>query len=147
MKTHSFAISLILGVATAMLSSCDAMWGVDLDSEYPVSSYSYSLGGEWRPSLPAAPLISPVYWGNSIYPGPAIPPAAHWQQVRPNSPSGNVRPPQATPTLPSGNVRPGSTTSGETIALPSHPINATGGQPGIALPPAGTGYTPTQGRH
>lgn len=146
MKTHTIAISFFTAMAATLLNSCDALWGVDIDSDYtPV--YTYGVGSEWAPSLPGAPLISPVYWGNAVYPGPPMPPLTHIRPVAPNRPSGNIRPGQTTPASPSGTIRPGTSASGEHPIVPSRPINITGGQPGIALPPAGTGFTPTQGRH
>lgn len=121
--------------AASLLTSCDALWGtasVDIDPGY----YSAGIYNDWYPTLSGAPLISPIYWGNQIYPGPgsALPPPqrpnAAWRPGA-NRPVGNSRP-NAVPSTPSvpGQGRP-------TIAIPDHPINLNGSNPGPALPPWG----------
>lgn len=145
MKTKSaLAASIILVAST--LTACDAMLGtsVDVGPDY----YGSAIANDWYPSLPGAPLVSPVYWGNQIYPGgailPPIPPVKPNYRPQPvyNGPVGNSRPGQAaTPSAPAQSSTP--------VALPSHPLNVSGGQPGIVMPPEGSGYQsiPTTGRH
>lgn len=143
-------IAVAVGACCMTVSSCDAVWGVDAT---PDNYYYYGAGidNEWYPSLPGAPLLSPVYWNGQLYPGGLLPPSTRPGLSGPvyNGPSGNVRPgvtrptpsvpvtpPAAqppvpsTPSVPTGNMRPGM-------------LN--GSNPGIAMPPAGTGYR--EGRH
>lgn len=163
MKTFNIlavAASLLAGFGL-LSSSCDAVWDASFD-DYPYYGDYYGAGidNDWYPSLPGAPLISPVYWGGALYPGSTLPPM---RPTRPgwnsgpvwNAGSGNIRPgnpgrPVPLPEGPSGegNVRPGQTTT-PLPDVPSssgniRPSGLGGGNPGIALPPEGMGYRTTR---
>lgn len=148
MKSNNILSTIIIASASILLTSCGAMLSTDTYVGTP-GYYGVGLSSEWYPPLAGAPLVSPVYWGNQIYPGGLLPPTA---PVRPgsainppmNRPSGNVRPTPSTPTtlpdaipVPSGN---------NSSIVPSRPIgNPTGGEPGVVMPPSGSGLRP--GRH
>lgn len=156
--TASLAISAgILGAVMCGLTACDTMWGTSVDVGGSPDDYYYGWDGEWLPTLAGAPLISPYYYGGSAYP------VGNWRPLpRPGQgPFGNpVNPvpvPPSRPNIPVGNVRPGQPTpstpsvpGNRPVAIPDHPINI-GSNPGIQLPPAGSGfhYTPPEnaGRH
>ncbi len=147
MKRLSHIIPITFAATLCGLASCDAVWDTSLDSGTPYSYY-YGWDGEWLPTLPGAPLISPYYYGGSAYPiggwgpvhrpgyGPVIAP------VRPNTPSGTIRPGQSATPLPPASTRPSKP------AVPANPL-PTGSNPGLQVPPPGTGITfhPDQGRH
>lgn len=142
MKTSNIlvaAVSLMAGFGM-LTTSCDAIWDASVD-DYPYYGdyYGASIDKDWYPSLPGAPLISPVYWGGALYPGSTLPP------MRPTRPGWNSDPVWNSG---SGNVRPGQTTSPQPD-LPSssgniRPSALGGGNPGIALPPEGMGYRSTR---
>lgn len=158
-RTNLFSIALSALIAASApigLTSCDALWGtsVDVGSGSPYDSY-YGWDGEWLPTLAGAPLISPYYWGGSAYPvgnyGPVYRPGeSPWgNQIgnRPvtlpsNTPVGTVR-----PGIGSGierpNIRPSQSEGNTPMVLP----DIKGANPGIVMPPAGSGYKPVQGRH
>lgn len=136
-----------MGFAVISLSACDAMWDTSMD--VVPGYYGVGFDNEWWPSLPGAPLVSPVYWGGQIYPGSLAPP---------------IRPPyrpdyRPTPVPPSnggiGNIRPGDNTRPAQPSQPAKPIvppagtirpgAVTGGEPGVVMPPEGSGMRP--GRH
>lgn len=145
----------IVACGTAMMAapSCD---GVLFDSSLDGSTGYYGVGydNEWWPSLPGAPLVSPVYWGGAAYPGswrPAVVPPGR-PVARPplvNAGSGNVRPgnsgvrptPPSRPTVP---TRPGGNNNNSVVppAGTILPGEVTGGQPGVVMPPEGSGMRP-----
>lgn len=145
-----------VGVAVLLtMTACDAVWTDSADDYgYYPGYYGIGIDNDWYPSLPGAPLLSPVYWGGQLYPGSALPPMLPPTRpggpaYRPNLPSGNVRPGTtpsvpsvpstpvpSVPSVPSTSVRPGT--------LPGiPPEQVTGGEPGIVMPPAGSGFKPT----
>lgn len=139
--------------AAVTVSSCDAVWGVDTD---PGDYYYYGAGidNDWYPSLPGAPLLSPVYWGGQLYPGGLLPPPTRPGMSGPiyNRPSGNVRPGIGNPTPPTPSVPSMPPATQDPVpSVPSAPsVNIrpgmlNGSNPGIAMPPAGMGYR--EGRH
>lgn len=148
--------TIAVGAILLTLTSCDAIWGTSMSyGPDDPTDYYYGWDGDWSPTLAGVPVTSPYYYGGSAYPlGP-------WQPVAPpgtNSwggpiyggnapvitrPGGNVRPPQSstpTPSVPSTPSTPVVPPAG--TKLP----NLNGSNPGIALPPAGTGYK-YNGRH
>ncbi|MCM1291976.1 MAG: hypothetical protein NC111_04035 [Bacteroides sp.] len=152
MKRGKFLKALSMAAVVASLTACDAIWTSDMvgDPGYYIGS-SYS--SEWYPPLPGAPLINPVYWGNQLYPGP-IP-------VRPSisntwRPTGNVRPvnpgnsgststpvplPDNIPVGNGGNAGSGNSRPSNSVVPPAGTFpNIGSAEPGIAMPPAGTGY-------
>lgn len=147
MKRLSHIIPVAVAVAACGLVSCDAMWDTSFDTGSPYSYY-YGWDGEWLPTLPGAPLISPYYYGGSAYPiggwgpihrpviGPAIVPS------RPNTSSGTIRPGQPSTPVPPATTRPSAP------VVPTKPL-PTGSNPGLQVPPSGTGviFNPNQGRH
>lgn len=161
--TRKTAIVATVLAATVgmMVASCDALWdtSVGVDAGYP-GYYGSGIDSYWYPSLPGAPLLSPVYWGGQLYPGGVLPPL---HPTRPggigpvygpiyNGSSGNVRPGGRPVTLPEHPVTPPSNVRpsrpGNSVLPPAgtfNPGSVTGGQPGIAMPPANSGYRP--GRH
>lgn len=153
-------INLLLTAAGALLltlASCDAVWGTSMSyGPDDPTDYYYGWNGDWIPTLAGVPVTSPYYYGGSAYPlGP-------WQPVAPpgtnswggpiggggnrpivSRPSGNVRPPQNPTPTPSAPSTPPSSV----LPAPGQKIpNINGSNPGIALPPAGTGYI-YKGRH
>lgn len=138
------AFAGVVLMSLTVMTSCGGLWTASAGAgpDY----YGYGIDNDWYPSLPGAPLISPVYWGNRIYPGASLPPLPPGAVANPgpvvNQPVGNVRPGNAgsvKPTLPV--TRPGS------VVPPSggfNPDAVTGGQPGVQLPPAGSGMKPTR---
>lgn len=137
-----------VGVAVVLsMASCDAVWTDSADDYgYYPGYYGIGIDNDWYPSLPGAPLLSPVYWGGQLYPGSALPPMLPPTRpgtpvYRPNRPSGNVRPGTtpsvpSTPSIPSAPGRPGT--------LPGiPPQQVTGGEPGIVMPPPDSGFKPT----
>lgn len=136
-------IAALLTGLTAM-TSCGGLWTASAGSG--PAYYGYGIDNDWYPSLPGAPLISPVYWGNRIYPGASLPPLPPGGGVaKPpvaNQPVGTVRPGVPGNVTPSAPGRPGGS-----VAMPSggfNPDAITGGEPGIQLPPAGSGMKPTR---
>lgn len=145
------ALPLLIGVA-ASVAGCDALLS-DASVEAGPGYYGAGVYHDWYPSLPGAPLISPVYWGNQAYPGPMLPPLYRPTPAWPAPPSGgsgNSRPASggngnagisfepATSETP-GN-RPAYTPPSGTVAVPDHYININGSNPGPAiLPKTGNG--------
>lgn len=154
-------INLILTAIGAMmlsLTSCDAIWGTSMSyGPDDPTDYYYGWDGDWMPTLAGVPITSPYYYGGSAYPlGP-------WQPVpRPgtNTWGGPIYGGGSGPIInrPGGNVRPGQTVTTPVPSTPSVPStpdipqtdqklpNINGSNPGIALPPAGSGYI-YKGRH
>lgn len=155
-KKKIAAVSLIVHslAAASLLSGCDAIWGTSVD--FAPGYYGVGINNDWDPAMPGAPLLSPVYWGGQLYPGGTLSPGGIFpSQAPPTRPgwnrpaggSGNVRPGNSgsIPVQPSnpggsGNVRPGTVVPPQESFKPS---SVTGGQPGIAASPEGTGH----GRH
>lgn len=155
------ACAAALGIAVSSLTACDAMWDTSMDLSPGYSGY-YGVGFDegWLPS--GGLWGSPVYWGGGYYPGGVLPPVRppYRPSYRPNpSPPiinggiGNVRPGSGSvPSQPSVPERPSQPSTPSTPSTPSvpsggnvRPGNLNGSNPGIALPPPGTGYRP--GRH
>lgn len=151
MKTLRNISALMAATIISALSfgSCDALW--DADVSYGTPYYGngyYGWDGEWIPTLAGAPLISPYYYGGSAFP------VGNYRPIyRPgDNPWGgpvNVRPPRpiiVPPNKPGGTVRPGqSNGNGPQILKPAPGAttfpNIKGSNPGIQLPPAGSGIT------
>lgn len=161
MKALKHIALLTVGVAAMSLASCDAVWTDSADGYVP-GYYGVGISSDWYPSLPGAPLISPVYWGNQLYPGSILPPPVRppYRPVgpiiggnAPTRPGGNVRPgvtppanPAPTPSVPATPLKPAQPIVPPSGSIP--PSQVTGGQPGVAMPPAGSGMRPTtSGRH
>lgn len=155
---HISLLAAIAAVTAMSLTSCDALWGTSVDVGTSPDYYYYGWDGEWLPTLAGAPLISLYYYGGTAYPvsnwtpvhrpgyGPgALPPVSN--PPIPNGSIGNIRPGQANAPVPLPDKVP-VPTGGNNSIVPSTPIPL-GSNPGIQLPPAGSGmkYTPTQGRH
>lgn len=143
-KAYLYSAAFLTGIAT--MTSCDVMWGIDTDPDYP-GYYTSGIYNDWTTPLPGI-QVSPYYWGGQLYPGAPLPyppligggPTRPGTVLPPNRPIGNQRPANNAGipvTLPDNKPVPTETQPG----LP----NITGGEPGIAMPPAGTGYR--TGRH
>lgn len=159
--TRLHKLSIMASIAAAMLFTACGAWVSSSDSDNS-GYYAVSSGYNWAPGLPGAPYYYNPYWNSDIYPGAYLPgrplPApAYRPTYRPsisvNAPSGNVRPgfnsnsgisvlPDKIPV----NDSPSSSTSSivPPNRIPTHQI--TGGMPGIATLPAGSGLS-TAGRH
>ena len=137
---HTLRTAIAIIAATLTLSSCTAEWGADLSSSAG-DAYYYDTPFYYGPYYTGTTY--PYYWGT---------PAPVWTNHVPR-PGGNAWQPAPTPapSRPTGNIRPGATgnTTGSIIppAGTIRPGSVTGGQPGIAMPPAGTGTVPAPGRH
>lgn len=149
--------TIAVGTILLTLTSCDAIWGTSMSyGPDDPTDYYYGWDGDWSPTLAGVPITSPYYYGGSAYPlGP-------WQPVAPpgtNSWGGPIYGGGNAPviTRPGGNVRPpqSSTPTPSVPSTPSTPVvppagtklpNLNGSNPGIALPPAGSGYK-YNGRH
>lgn len=151
MKRSKLFSAIMAGATALALSACDSLWtstSVGVDPGY----YGAGVYNDWYPSLSGAPLISPIYWGNQIYPGPSVLPAhrptAAWNPG-PWRPSGNIRPgagvnnpaPAPAPSAPSNPNLPAtrpayrpSQGSGNNI-VPDRPININGSNPGPVIQP------------
>lgn len=151
MKRNNITIVAAALFAGNLLSSCD-VWGSSVDMGMDPNTYYYGWDGEYLPTLAGAPIYSPYYYGGTSYPiynwGTVHRPGyGPWGSTaipsRPNRPAGNTRPGGEPMPLPDKVPVP----SGNSV-VPSTPINL-GSNPGIQLPPAGSGmkYTPNQGRH
>ena len=148
MKLSHFISAAAIAAVSIPLSGCGALLTTDTYLSTP-DYYGVGLSTDWYPPLAGAPLLSPVYWGNQIYPGSVLPPAAPvppGSSINPpmNRPAGNVRPSASRPvTLPDNVPVPAG---GNSSIMPSHPIgNPNGGEPGVVMPPSGSGLRP--GRH
>lgn len=145
MKRINRLSAIILSAAALSLTSCGAMLTTETYSPAP-GYYGAGLSTDWYPPLAGAPLVSPVYWGGQLYPGSVLPPVAPTRPgvaVNPpaNRPGGNVRPSAGTPaTLPDAIPVPSGNSS--SIVPPSRPGNVSGGEPGIVMPPSGSGLRP-----
>lgn len=146
MKRLNRLYALFAAAATLTLTSCGALIASD-SYGYSPGYYGTGLSTDWYPPLAGAPLVSPVYWGGQIYPGSVLPPMAPTRPGSAATPPGN---------RPGGNIRPGAASipstlpdaipvpdGGGTSIVPSHPIgNVGGGEPGIVMPPSGSGLRP-----
>lgn len=155
-------VVMALGVVTAV-QACDALWGTSVDYS-PTPGATISVGV----STPTNVGLSPYYWGpgwypaSGWYPGSGWYPTAGWYpgSVRPgvngpgwgvpNTPTGNVRPPQR----PGVSVSPGggnqgglgNTRPGNSVVPPAGTVPDIGAsEPGVVMPPSGSGMRP--GRH
>lgn len=155
-KSRNSIIAIVASImAATTMTACDALWDTSMD--YDPGYYGVGINADWDPTLPGAPLLSPIYWGNQLYPGGILPPVGGFGPARPypggiagnrpiiNRPTGNVRPAPSIPATPLQPSQP-SNPSGS-IAVPDHPIDINGSNPGIQMPPAGTGLRPATGRH
>lgn len=153
MKLNRMIPMAIIGAATASLAACDTIWGYDTDPGYS-GYYTSGIYNDWTTPFPGTPIVSPYYWGGQLYPGAPLPypPLVGNPPTRPGTSVGPV----VRPNRPSGNIRPGSSQSaGTPVTLPDNrPVptetrpgipNITGGEPGVAMPPSGVGIRP--GRH
>lgn len=149
-KLSLMTAALLAG--SVSLNSCDALWDADISYNYPYyyGNGYYGWDGEWLPTLAGAPLISPYYYGGSAFP------VGNYRPVyRPgDNPWGgpvNVRPPRPVtgPGNSIGNIRPGQGAGNSNNGRPGllRPApgastfpNIKGSNPGIQLPPAGSGF-------
>lgn len=141
---------LIITFVALALTSCESL----LDGGVDISPDGYNTGV--TVSFPAGGYYNPLYWGNDyypgvgyypavagVYPGPVRPAAPNWGHitatpVRPgvtvNGASGNIRPAGTTPAKPSNSVLP----------APGTKIPVINGEPGIVMPPEGSGLRPVR---
>lgn len=120
-------VATIIG-SGLLVQSCDVMLDSALDGGPVYSGYygTYIPGyyNDWWPSLNSPAFNSPIYWGNSFYPGNYIPPTP---SVRPQRPPQATRPPQWNgggepgPVINVGNVRPGNSGAGSQPSTPPTP--------------------------
>lgn len=157
MKRTNLILSAIIFITSiAGLASCDAVWGTSVG--YDDGYYGSSIFNDYYPTLSGAPLISPVYWGNQIYPGALLPPSL--PPSRPgtisgawNRPGGNVRPGSGSVSVPTPlpDNTPVPSGSGSSSVVPPagtiRPGAISGGEPGVVMPPEGSGMRPAAGRH
>lgn len=149
LRHTSILISAMLTMA-ATLNSCDAVWGADVSYNTPY----YGWDSEWLPTLAGTPVVSPYYYGGISFPignpGPVFRPGdgplGNPVNIRPNRPVRPVVPPANGAT---GTLRPGqSSGNGPSVISPAPGAstfpNIKGSNPGIQLPPAGTGYRVVQ---
>ena len=91
------------------VQSCDVMLDSALDAGPVYGGYygNYVPGyyNDWWPSLNSPAFNSPIYWGNSFYPGNYLPPAPPVRPQRPPQWNGGGEP---GPVINVGNVRPGN---------------------------------------
>lgn len=151
--------ALIIAPAAIMMmlaTACDAMWGTSFD----MSPDDYTIGVST--AYPASGIYNPLYWGNDYYPGIGYYPGIYPSPVRPVRPGwgigGNrpIQPPTRPGTGAVGNVRPGSG-AGTPVPLPDNrPVspgnsivppagtfpNISGSEPGVVMPPQGSGMRP-----
>lgn len=163
--------SLILSIsaaAIAIATSCTGMWetGDDSAGYYPTGSVSIGASSGWWPGDYGYGYgYGPTYWNGTLYPGPVLPPDPFYRPeyrpvpsrpVRPNTSTGNYRPGSNRPGTPivdgGATTLPDNRPITERPSTPSggnvRPGNLNGSNPGIAMPPAGTGFETTRpGRH
>ncbi len=143
---HTSILASALLMMTAVLNSCDAVWGADVSYGTPY----YGWDGDWLPALAGNPLLSPFYYGGTAFPignPKPVPRPGNGPLATPN-----IRPSQ--PAIPPtngaiGNIRPGQSGNGPSISRPSTGgsslpyININGSNPGLQTPPAGSGLRVT----
>ncbi len=144
-RRHILKSSALLTLAASITGCGAAYWESSSDytsGGYPI--YSGYYGNDWYPSLPASPGLLPVYWGGSTYPAPVPVYRPAYRPVPPvvNRPSGNNRPSLGGEPVPRPDNRP---VIERPVVPPSGgipPEQITGGEPGIVMPPPGTGFRP-----
>lgn len=147
MKRINYLSTILIAASALTLSSCGAMLTTDTYVGTP-GYYGVGLSTDWYPPLAGAPLVNPVYWGGQLYPGSVLPPNAPTPPgaaVNPpyNRPTGNVRPPASRPaTLPDAIPVPSGGGNSSIVPPANNVGNVNGGQPGIVMPPAGSGLRP-----
>ena len=151
-RTHSILAGTIALIALSM-TSCDAMLeptsssiGVSVGAggiypDYYYSNYPYyAVGSPFAYTTPLPPA-GPIYWGNApVAPGTNRPVAPN-RPVRPVIPSSG-RPVNRPVTLPDDYPVDNPVTQ---PIVPSRPIGGSS-EPGIVMPPAGSGLTGTPTR-
>lgn len=144
----ALAATSLLALAAA---SCTGLWDADVSADS--GAYYYDDSPFYNAPYYSGTLY-PYYWGydytTPVWPVNRVP--------RPGGPAWSTPAPLpgGGANRPGGNIRPGNGTVNRPVTLPENngrpvesipPHRVTGGEPGIAMPPAGTGYRPSQGRH